>query len=88
MGDSSELELEYQYQEYLKKIGLNESQMHPVQKVETKRAFFGACGQMLLLFRDNLATIEDEDRAVLTMEDLFNQVKIFWREETKRVIKS
>ena len=81
---SKELELEYQYQKYLKRGGLNEATMHPIQKKETKRAFYGACGQLLVLFRDVLGKEEDEDKAVLYMEDLFNQAEIFWREELKK----
>lgn len=79
---SKELELEYQYQQYLKKVGLSEEAMHPIQKIETKRAFFGACGQLLILFRDNIGSIEDEDKAILQMQDLINQVGIFWKEQT------
>ncbi|SDS13193.1 hypothetical protein SAMN04487764_1526 [Gillisia sp. Hel1_33_143] len=81
---SKELELEYQYEKYLKITGLTENQMHPIQRQEIKRAFFGACGQMLVLFRDEISAIEDEDRAVLSMEDLVNQVEIFWKEEIKK----
>lgn len=76
------LELEDQYQLYLKRVGLSEKNMHPVQRTETKRAFMGACGQILVLFRDVLGAIEDEDKAVLHMEDLFNQVQIYWRNES------
>ena len=36
--------LEKQYQLYLERVGITESQMHPIQKIETKRAFMGACG--------------------------------------------
>lgn len=50
--------LEIQYQLYLQRIELKESEMHPVQKVQLRQAFFGACGQMILLLRDDLAEIE------------------------------
>lgn len=80
MNDTN-LDLEIQYQTYLKRAGISEDRMHPQQRTEAKRAFFGACGQMLILFRDGIGAIEDEDKAVLQMEDLINQVKIFWRNE-------
>ena len=80
---SKSLDLEIQYKFYLEKVGLKESTMHPTQKAETKRAFFGACGQMLILFRDVIAGIEDEDKAILQMQDLLNQVGIFWNQEIK-----
>ncbi|WZL88296.1 hypothetical protein VS868_11885 [Salinimicrobium sp. 3283s] len=76
-----ELDIEYQYQLYLSKVGLDELKMSYIQRLETKRAFYGACGQMLLLFRDNIGTIEDEYTAVTQMEKLFSQVQKFWKEQ-------
>lgn len=76
------LDLEDQFSFYLNKVGLSKSEMHPIQLTETKRAFMGACGQMLVLFRDVLGAIEDEDKAILQMEDLFNQIQIFWNNES------
>lgn len=72
--------LENQYQQYLKRVGLDENKMHPVQKKETKRAFFGACGQMLVLLRDDVSELED-DKAIETLENMDNQVNSFWVNE-------
>lgn len=57
--------------------------MHPVQRKETKQAFFGACGQLLVLFRDDIGDIENEDEAVQVMQDLFDQVTQYFLEITK-----
>lgn len=88
MSRSEILDLEVQWKLYLERVGHSEEKMHPQQKAETKRAFFGACGQILILFRDVLGSEEDEDKAVLQMEDLFNQVEIFWRDEMEKQMKS
>lgn len=85
MSKDTILDLESQYQTYLKRVGISEERMHPRQRIETKRAFYGACGQMLILFRDGIGAIEDEDKAILQMQDLLNQVSIFWREEVNRI---
>ena len=77
--------LENQYQEYLTKVKLDESEMHPVQQVETRRAFMGACGQMLMLFKDELVQIESEEEAILTYSDLIKQVNIFFKNEINPV---
>ena len=61
--------LEKQYQLYLERVGITESQMHPIQKIETKRAFMGACGQMLILLRDDLGALE-EDKAIEQLQKL------------------
>jgi hypothetical protein len=47
--------------------------MHPEQKIQLKQTFYGATGQLLLLFRDDLSELE-EDKAVEVMETLLNQV--------------
>jgi len=76
--------LEHQYQLYLKRVGLKEAMMHPAQRTETKRAFMGACGQMLVMLRDDLVELP-ENEAVETLQDLNNQVSNYWLAETKQV---
>lgn len=73
------LEIEHQYQLYLKRMQLDESKMHPTQKIETKRTFYGGFTQLLVLLHEDIADIEDEDRAVLTLEDLNTQCEQYWR---------
>ena len=78
-----EFNLEHQYQLYLERVGLKEAQMHPAQRTETKRAFMGACGQLLVLMQE-LASLPEDD-AVATLDDMICQVSNFWLTETKRV---
>lgn len=75
-----EFSLEHQYQLYLERVGLKEAQMHPAQRTETKRAFFGACGQLLILMRDDVGELE-ENEAIEVMDDMTNQVGNFWTNE-------
>lgn len=75
-----EFNLEDRYKFYLEKVGLDESKMHIQQKTETKRAFYGACGQMLVMMRDEVGAL-DEDEAIEVMQDMINQVGIFWNNE-------
>ena len=70
---SKNLEIDYQYELYLKRMALDESNMHEVQKTETKRAFYGGVTQMLILMCDDIASIEDFNRAVVTIDDLVIQ---------------
>lgn len=79
-----EFNLEHQYQLYLERVGLKESQMPPIQRKELKRAFMGACGQMLILLRDEVGEL-DENEALEVYKDLLEQVGKFWLTETKRV---
>lgn len=69
--------LENQYQLYLKRVALTESKMHPDQRRETRQAFMGACGQMIFLLRDELASLE-EDEAIAVLEKMKNEVGNFF----------
>jgi hypothetical protein len=68
-----QFDIEVQYQLYLKRVALNESQMHPEQKKQLRQAFYGACGQMLILLRDDLAALE-ENKAIDTMQKMLDQI--------------
>lgn len=74
------MSIENQYQQYLKLVNLNEGKMHPIQAKETRRAFFGAAGQILILFRDEIGAMEEDD-AIQAMDDLKNEVSHFWQKE-------
>jgi len=76
---SKNLEIDHQYQQYLKRMQLDETKMHPQQKIETKRAFYGGFSQLLVLMFNDVADIDDEDKAVLTLEDLSVQCEQFWK---------
>lgn len=77
-------DLEYQWQEYLKMCGLKEDTLSVQQRRETKRAFFGAAGQLLILFRDDIGSIEDEEKAVGVMQNLIEQVGKYWTSEDRK----
>ena len=70
-------DLEHQYQLYLQRVALNEETMHPEQKKQLRQTFMGACGQMLILLRDELALL-DEDEAIANMADMLNQVENYF----------
>lgn len=74
--------VQQQYDFYLKTVGLSESKMHPVQKVETKRTFFAAFGQCLLSLRDELS--DNEETAMDEMEAIKNEVNDFFQAESNR----
>ncbi len=69
--------IEHQYQLYLKRIGLSEATMHGEQKKQLRLTFYGACGQMLILLREDLAAIENEDEAAEVLQNMLDQVGNF-----------
>ena len=78
---SKNLEIDYQYELYLKRMALDESKMHEVQKTETKRAFYAGATQILAVMCVDIACIEDFNRAVVTIDDLVIQCEQFWKEQ-------
>lgn len=76
--------LAFQYQRYLERCCLKESEMNTIQKVETKRAFMGGCWQMLLLLRDDLSELPTEDVAADTLQSMLDEANDFF---TMEVIK-
>lgn len=75
--------LEEQYQFYLEKVELQEATMHPDQRVQLRQAFMGASGIILLLIRDEFASLSDDDgdRMFTSMVD---QVGNYWEKEVAR----
>lgn len=72
-----------QWKEFCERAGIPEDKMPPDQKREMKRAFFGAWGQALIHFRDEIGA-ESENKAVSIMEGQLKEVTDFWMTEQQR----
>ena len=68
--------LEKKYQIFLKRIGLSESKMNPVQREQIKFVYFATYGEALIVLRDDVGELEEE-QAIKTMQSLLNQVGDF-----------
>ena len=75
---NKKFDLEYQYRKYLKLVGLDEKRMHEVQRKETKQAFMASAGMMLLLMRDDVTEIPDENDAVEILEGMLKQLSNYF----------
>lgn len=75
------LNLQHQYLLYLKRIGASEEKFGDIQRIETKRAFYGGFGQALMSFREDLA--EDEEEAIHELQTMYDQVREFFEREVK-----
>lgn len=78
-----QFDLEHHYQEYLKMVKLKESEMGATQRTEMKRVFMCACGQMLVMLRDELSKL-DEDVAIRKLQAMFDQVGNYFLKETNK----
>lgn len=70
---NSEFNIEHQYQLYLKRMSISERNMHPEQKKQLRETFFGACGQMIILLRDELSALK-ESEAIEQMQNMLDQI--------------
>ena len=75
--------LEHQFELYLQRVGLTRDKMAANQYIEMKRCFIGACGQMLILLRDDLGALSEEE-AIEKMKDMIHQVGQFFIIESNR----
>ncbi len=74
--------IEHQFMLYLERVGLNILTMDPIQLQETRRAFYGAAGQILLLVRDDITELS-EKVGRLALHSMITQVAAFWENEVK-----
>lgn len=65
--------IETLYQQYLQRVGLEESKMAPLQQKQLRQTYFGASGNLLMLLKNDISPLP-EDEAVIVLEDLINQV--------------
>lgn len=83
MSNNNNFDLETQFQNYLDKMGLKVTEMPLEQHQETKRAFFGAWGQFLVLLSNDVPELE-EDEAVDQLKKMNEEVRRFWLLESHR----
>ena len=72
--------VEEHYQFYLEKMALDENKMHPVQKVETRRVFFGAWGQLLMFMQNDITELPDE-KGFEILDSMIDEVGQFFINE-------
>lgn len=79
-----DLDLNHQWGLFVERCGLQENKMPEDQRREMKRAFFGACGQMLILMKDELGDYSDkygDAAAAGVLQNMLDQVSNFWKVE-------
>ncbi len=79
----NKFDLEYMWQDYLRAGRVDESMMHPIQKIETKRAFMAGVVQTLLVCKNHIALLPDE-QAEIALQAMEDQGVIFWEGEAAK----
>lgn len=75
--------IETQWHLYLKRVGLSEAMLPEVQRIEMKRTFFGAAGQILFLMRDDVADLPELE-GIKVLEAMKSEIGEFWMDEANR----
>jgi len=73
MTDMKEFDHEHQYKLFLIRMNLEKKGMPDNQKKVMRQTFIRACGQILVVMRDEITRFV-EDQAIEIMEDMWKQV--------------
>jgi len=79
-----DFDLNHQWGLFCERCQVPENKMPEDQRREMKRAFFGACGQILILMKDELGDYGDkhgDDAAAGVLQNMLYQVGNFWQKE-------
>lgn len=69
-----------QFELYLQKSNLKQSEISDVQYIETRRAFYAGFGQMTILLVTKIADVPEE-QGVRIMDGFMNEVNDFFQKE-------
>lgn len=75
-----EHKIEFMFNQYLMMTALDKLDKNSIQYKETKRAYYGAIGQLLLIQRDELTQLTDNEAAD-TLESLLSETTEFWSQQ-------
>ena len=71
--------IENYYQQYLDAVNMPEKMMgSDIQRIEMRKTFFGAFGMALIVLRDQVSELSEEE-GVEVMQDLLDQVDKFFK---------
>jgi hypothetical protein len=78
----SKFTVDAMFNEYLKTVKLDARKMVPHQLRETRRAFYGAVTQLIILQRDELTKLTEE-QGMQVLYNLLQESHNFWLKETR-----
>lgn len=70
-----------QFDFYLEKSDLKQSEMSDIQFMETRRAFYAGFGQMTILLTTKIADVS-EDEGIKILDGFLSEISDFYEKET------
>ena len=80
MSNKNKKQIEKQFELYLEKMGLKQSEISDVQFMETRRAFYAGFGQLLILLMGDISDQNEAD-AIADLDALFTESQEFFANE-------
>lgn len=80
MSNKKTKQIEKQFELYLEKMGLKQSEISDVQFIETRRAFYAGFGQLLILLLGDISDQNEAD-AIADLDTLFTESQEFFANE-------
>jgi len=77
------LTLKQYWDNYLKESNMKKEDMVPVQYSETRKAFYGGIGSAMALMTEGIGALQDEDKAMESMQGIQTELRTFWEDEVK-----
>lgn len=74
--------IEKQYIQWLNLMQLKLDQMHPIQKIQLRQAFYGAVAMMITDVFTEVSNLPDEE-AFSALDDMENQCVNYWEAQAK-----
>jgi hypothetical protein len=84
-----DFDLNHQWGLFCERCQIPENKMPEDQRREMKRAFMGACAQMLLLYKDDLGKYAEDNgprAAIFVLQNLLDQCEVYWKNEMEKQI--
>lgn len=75
-----EHKIEFMFSQYLMMVSLDKLDKNSVQYKETKRAYYGAIGQILLIQRDELTQLTEQE-STDTLQSMLDETTDFWSKQ-------
>ncbi len=73
------LTIERMYSDYLKRVKIKENDMHPVQKIEMRRAFYAGISSFLHFMVNEMP--EDEELGSIELDKMHKECLEFWNNQ-------
>lgn len=82
VAEKTDFTVDQQWRRFMERCGIDPETFPEIQVQEMSRAFYGAMSQMLMLFRDELADLDEMD-GIKALEKMLDECIKFWEEQNR-----